>query len=96
MPSEVRRDAELHRSDEVRRIGRDPEDVACAPAAGAIELPDARSTRRDECVLGGDEEGVQQDEPREGEELKRESHASAPLSGARVLGGTSSSKRGAC
>ena len=55
------------------------------------ELRDARAARGDEGVLGRDEERVQQEQPRDGEQREEEGHA-APLSGARVLGGWSSSK----
>ena len=53
------------------------------------ELGDAGAPRRDEAVFGRDEEGVQQEQACDREELEEESHA--PLSGARVLGGWSSS-----
>jgi len=49
-----------------------------------------RAARRDERVLGRDEERVQQEQACDREELEEESHA--PLSGAWVLGGWSSLK----
>ena len=79
--------AELHRGDEARRVGRDPQHEARALVALVAELGDAGASRRDEAVLGRDEEGVQQEQPCDREELDQETHA--PLSGARVLGGWS-------
>ena len=53
------------------------------------ELLNPRPARRDEPVLGSHEVAVQQDQRRDAEELQKKDHA--PLSGARVLGGFSSS-----
>ena len=83
------RHAELHRGDEPRRVGGDAKDDARAAVALVAELRDARAARRDEGVLGRDEERVQQEQACDREELEEEGHA--PLSGARVLGGWSSS-----
>ena len=47
------------------------------------ELGDPRPPHGDEAVLRGDEEAVQQDQHRDGDELQEKCHA--PLSGARVL-----------
>ena len=84
------RHAELHRGDEARRARDDLEHVARTPVALLLELDDLRATRRHEAVLGRDEEPVQQHQPDEGEQLEKDRHA--PLSGAWVLGGCSSSK----
>ncbi len=84
------RHAELHRGDEPRRVRSDPENGSCATVALVAELRDAGAARRDERVLGRDEERVQQEQACDREELEEESHA--PLSGARVLGGWSSLK----
>ena len=84
------RDAELHRGDEARRRVGDPEHLpraAVARSAASSCMP--RSPYGDEAVLGGDEEAVQQDQHRDGEELEEECHA--PLSGAQVLSGSSKS-----
>ena len=86
------RDAELHRGDEAWRARDDLEHVARAPVALLLELDDLRAPRRHEAVLGRDEEPVQQHQPDEGEQLEEDRHA--PLSGAWVLGGSSSSKLG--
>ena len=64
---------------------------ARAPVALLLQLVEARTPRGHEPVLGRDEVAVQQDERRDGEEFEEEGHA--PLSGARVLGGLSSSNR---
>ena len=85
---------ELHRRDEPRRVLRDPQDGAGALVALVLELHDPRAARRDEAVLGRDEEAVQKHQPEQGQHFEQEGHGtSAPLSGARVLGGRSSSKR---
>ena len=86
------RDAELHRGDEAVRVRRDAQDGACAPVALVAELGDARSARRDEAVFGRDEERVQQEQRGDREQLERNRHA--PLTGATVLGGWSSSSNG--
>src|SRR5579862_6992277 len=83
------RDAELHCGDEPRRVARDAPHRARAAVALVLELEDARAARRDEAVLGRDEERVQEDEAREGDKLEREGHAPAWA----VLGASSSSKR---
>ena len=83
------RHAELHRGDEPRRRVGDPEHLTRAPVARAGELGQAGSPHGDEAVLRGDEEPVQKDQHRDGEELEEECHA--PLSGAWVLSGSSKS-----
>ena len=87
------RDAELHRGDELRRIGRDLQHGARAAVPLALELADARPPRRDEAVLGRHEERVQQDQPGEGDKLERRGSCACAARGAQVLGGKSSSKR---
>ena len=62
-----------------------------AAIAAVRELHQARAPGRDEGVLGRDEERVPQHEQENGDDLQEDGHA--PLSGARVLGGWSSSKR---
>ena len=84
------RDAELHGRDESRRVRGDAQDDAGPTASLVAELGEARASRGDQGVLGRDEERVQQEQASDCEELKAESHA-APLSGARGLGGWSSS-----
>src|SRR6185437_13747491 len=79
-----------HGGDEARRIGGDPQHRAGSLVALMLELHDPRAPRGDEAVLGRDEERVQEDEARDSEQLEGEGHAP---SGARVLGGRSSSKR---
>ena len=54
-----------------------------------LELLNPRPPRRDERILRRDEERVQQNQRRDGGKLHKDRHA--PLSGARVLGGCSSS-----
>src|SRR5581483_344959 len=85
--------AELHRGDEARRVAGDPQDEPGAPVALVLELHDPRAPGGDEPVLGRHEERVQQDQPEKGKKLEREGHLAAPLAGARVLGGRSSSTR---
>ena len=58
----------------------------------AVELADPRPPRRDEAVLRRHEERVQHDQAARARSWRRESSA-APLTGAQVLGGKSSSKR---
>ena len=82
------RDAELHRRDEAARIPRDSEDVARAAVALVLELDDPGAARRDEAVLRGHEEGVEQDQDRNPDQLEEECHALT--SRAWVLGGFSS------
>ena len=84
--------AELHRGDEPRRVRGDLEDETGAAVALVAQLGDPRAARRDEAVLGRHEKRVQQQETCDREKLKKEGHA--PLSGARVLGGWSSSNGG--
>ena len=86
------RDAELHGGDEVVRVGRDAQDRACAPVALVAQLGDSRAARGDEAVLGRDEERVQQEQRGDREQLEWNRHA--PLTGATVLGGWSSSSNG--
>ena len=69
--------AELHRSDEARRIGHDPHDRAGPAVALLRELLDPRPARRDEPVLGRHEIGVQQDQRRDAEEFQEKGHAPA-------------------
>jgi len=87
------RDAELHRRDELRRVARDPAHSPRPPVPLMLELEDPGPARRDEAVLGCHEERVQQNQARKGEQFEDEAHGPGPLSGARGLGGTSSSKR---
>ncbi len=84
------RDAELHGGDEPRRVRRDAQDDAGPAASLVAELGEARASRSHQGVLGRDEERVQQKQASDRKKLKAESHA-APLSGARGLGGWSSS-----
>ena len=86
------RDAELHGGDEVVRVGRDAQDRACAPVALVAQLGDARAASGDEPVFGSDEERVQQEQRGDREQLEWNRHA--PLTGAAVLGGWSSSSNG--
>ena len=53
------RDAELHRGDELRRIGRDAQHGAGPPVALVVQLDDPRPAGRDERVLRRHEEGVE-------------------------------------
>src|SRR5262249_34946024 len=85
-------DAELHGGDEAVRVGRNAQDRACAAVALVAELSDACAARRDEAVFGRDEERVQQQQREDREELEWKRHA--PLTGAAVLGGWSSSSNG--
>ena len=63
------RDAQLHGGDEARRLRRDRENRARAAVALALQLANARAARGDEAVLGRDEEPVQQDQRRYGEQF---------------------------
>src|ERR671930_2038609 len=83
------RDAELHRGDEPRRVRDEPEDSPRATVPFLRKLFDARPARRHEPVLGRDEERVQENQRRDGEDLEEEAHA--PIPGALGLGGISSS-----
>ncbi len=56
------RDAELHRRNELRRVARDLQDRPRAPVALMVELDDPGAAGRDECVLSGYEEAVEQHE----------------------------------
>ena len=89
------RHGELHRRDEPRRVLRDAQDGAGALVALVLELHDPGAPRRDEAVLGRDEERRSEAAgPSRASISSSEGHTtSAPLSGARVLGGRSSSKR---
>ena len=69
------RDAELHRRDEAARIARDPQDVARATVPLVLQLDDPRPARRDEAVLRGHEERVEQDQDRDPDQLEEECHA---------------------
>ena len=73
-------DAELHRGDEPGRLARDREHELRAPVALLPKLLHARPPHCDERVLGADEEPVQQNEGRDGDQLEKEGHA--PISGA--------------
>ena len=53
------RDAELHRGDELRRVGGDAQHGARPPVALVVQLDDPRAPRRDERVLRRHEEGVE-------------------------------------
>ena len=86
-----RRDAELDGADEPHRAVHDAKRYARAELAGVRELHQARALGGHERVLGRDEERVPQHEQENGDDLQEDGHA--PLSGARVLGGWSSSKR---
>jgi len=83
------RHAELHRGDEARRGLGDLKHLARADAALLLQLVHARSAHGNEPVLRGHEEPVQENQRRDGDELEEECHA--PLSGARVLSGSSKS-----
>ena len=65
------RDAELHRRDEAARIAGDSQHVARAAVALVLELDDPRTAGRDEAVLRGHEERVEQDQDRDPDQLKR-------------------------
>ena len=65
---------------------------ACAPVALVAQLGDAGAASGDEAVFGRDEERVQQEQRGDREELEWNRHA--PLTGAAVLGGWSSSSNG--
>ena len=69
------RDAELHRRDEARRVARDPQDELRPSVPLVGELLQPRPASRDEAVLRGDEERVQQDQRRDGDEKECEVHA---------------------
>ena len=66
------RDAELHRRDEAARVAGDPQDVARAAVPLVLQLDDPRATRRDEAVLRGHEERVEQDQDRDPDQLEEE------------------------
>ena len=87
------RHAELHRGDEARRVARDAQHGSGAAIALVLELHDPRAPRGDEPVLGRDEERVQEEQPEQGQHLQDKGHRSWRQSGARVLGGRSSSTR---
>jgi len=69
------RDAELHRGDELRRVGCDPQHGTGAPVALVVQLDDPRPPRRDEGVLRRHEEGVGEDQDPDADELECEGHA---------------------
>ena len=81
-------DPELHRGDEMRRIARDASHRTCRPAALGRELLETRAAHGHQRVFGRDEEAVQENESGNAEELESDRHA--PLPGAAVLGGMSS------
>ena len=83
--------AELHRRDEARRVGDDPQHGPRAAVALLRQLLDPRAPRRDERVLGRHEIAVQQNQRRHGEEFEEKAHVCAPSGGR--LGMTSSSNR---
>jgi hypothetical protein len=74
-PQAGERDAELHRRDELRRLSGDLQHLARAARAVVRELVHAGAPDRDEAVLRGHEEAVQEDQRREGEKLERKGHA---------------------
>ena len=82
-------DAELHRADEAHGAVHDPKGDPGPKAAGDRKLVQARAARGDERVLGGDEKRVPEDDQEHEDDAKEVAHA--PLSGAWVLGGRSSS-----
>ena len=69
------RDAELHRCDELRWVGRDAQHRTRAPVALVVQLDDPRAARRDERVLRRHEEGVDEDQRPDAEQLECEGHA---------------------
>ena len=85
------RHPELHGRDEARRIARDPQHGTRAAVALVLQLHDPRAARGDEAVLGRHEERVQEHQPEQGQHLQEKGHRSWRPSGARVLGGRSSS-----
>src|SRR4051794_35907122 len=86
------RDAELHRRDELRRVARDAQDRTGPLVALVVELDHPRPPRGDEPVLRRDEERVQQNQDGDADKFESECHA-APPEGARVLEGSSSTRR---
>ena len=70
---------------------RDPEHRFARRLPSCRQLLQARPAHGDERVLGGDEEAVQQDERRDGDELEKE-RSRPGLPGRRVLGRRSFSK----
>ena len=69
-------------------IAGDPQDVAGAAVPLVLELDDPRPAGRDEAVLRGHEERVEQDQDRDPDQLEEKCHALT--SRAQVLGGFSS------
>jgi hypothetical protein len=82
------RHAELHRRDETAGVARDPQHVARAAVPLVLQLDDPRPPRRDEAVLRGHEERVEQDQDCDPDQLEEECHALTER--ASVLGGCSS------
>src|SRR4051812_15854087 len=78
------RDTELHRRDEARWVARDAQHEPRAAVALVLELHDPRPARRDEAVLGRDEERVQEQQPDQGQHLQREAHLVRPRRRART------------
>ena len=76
-PQRGERDAELHRRDETARIPGDPQHVARATVPLVLELDDPGPARRDEAVLRGHEERVEQDQDGYPDQLEEECHALA-------------------
>ena len=84
------RDPDLDRGDEAHGLVEQPERRPRPAVAALRQLLEAGAPRRHERVLGGDEDRIPQHEQEN--EDQPEGVAHAPLSGARVLGGSSSSK----
>ncbi len=91
-PEARHRHAELHGSDEPRRVAGDLEHLPGAAIPLVLKLEDPRSARGDQAVLGPDEERVRNDQANKGQHLEGERHRERPVD-ARVLGGRSSSTR---
>src|SRR5262249_56192991 len=66
-----------HGGDEPGRMGDDPLDRARTAVPLLRELRDLRPPRRDEAVLGRDEEAVQEDQRRDCDQLEKKRHAGA-------------------
>ena len=80
-------DPDLHRADEPHGLVHQAQGAACRQRVHLLETPAARGHER---VLGRDEDRVPQHEQEHEDDAEEVAHA--PLSGARVLGGCSSSK----
>src|ERR671919_1402119 len=84
-------DSELHRPDEAKRAVHDAESDASAQASLVVELDETAAAGGHERGLGRYEEGVPQHEQENGDDLEEDVHA--PVTGALVLGGSSSKTR---